>query len=78
MQAASFSLAEVNYATTSDIGYLLQEQAKSASFKVRAKQENVSGVILPAFEVERVPGSGMLYYILLSYVIYFDMIFYAN
>lgn len=77
MQLASFSLAEVSYAT-GDIAYLVQEQAKSATFKVRAKQENVSGVILPAFEVERVPGSGMLYYILLSYVIYFDMIFYAN
>ena len=58
MQAASFSLAEVNYATTSDIGYLLQEQAKSASFKVRAKQENVSGVLLPTFEVDRVAGTG--------------------
>ena len=77
MQLASFSLAEFSYAT-GDIAYLVQEQAKSATFKVRAKQENVSGVILPAFEVERVPGSGMLYYILLSYVIYFDMIFYAN
>ncbi|PAV24019.1 vacuolar ATP synthase subunit D [Pyrrhoderma noxium] len=56
MQLASFSLAEVSYAT-GDIAYLVQEQAKSATFKVRAKQENVSGVILPAFEVERVPGS---------------------
>jgi V-type H+-transporting ATPase subunit D len=58
MQAASFSLAEVNYATSSDIGYLLQEQAKSASFRVRAKQENVSGVLLPTFEVDRVAGTG--------------------
>jgi len=57
MQLASFSLAEVTYAT-GDIAYLVQEQAKSASFKVRAKQENVSGVILPAFEVDRVPGTG--------------------
>ncbi|OBZ75914.1 V-type proton ATPase subunit D [Grifola frondosa] len=56
MQLASFSLAEVTYAT-GDISYLVQEQAKSASFKVKAKQENVSGVILPAFEVDRVPGS---------------------
>jgi len=59
MQLASFSLAEVTYAT-GDIAYLVQEQAKSASFKVRAKQENVSGVVLPAFEVDRVPGTGML------------------
>ena len=57
MQLASFSLAEVTYAT-GDIAYLVQEQAKSASFKVRAKQENVSGVVLPAFEVDRVPGTG--------------------
>ena len=57
MQLASFSLAEVTYAT-GDIAYLVQEQAKSASFKVRAKQENVSGVVLPAFEVDRAPGTG--------------------
>jgi len=56
MQLASFSLAEVTYAT-GDIAYLVQEQAKSASFKVRAKQENVSGVVLPAFEVDRAPGT---------------------
>ncbi|KAL1947800.1 hypothetical protein VTO73DRAFT_13524 [Trametes versicolor] len=56
MQLASFSLAEVTYAT-GDISYLVQEQAKSASFKVKARQDNVSGVILPAFEVDRVPGS---------------------
>ena len=57
MQLASFSMAEVTYAT-GDISYLVQEQAKSASFRVKAKQENVSGVVLPAFEVDRVPGSG--------------------
>jgi len=56
MQLASFSLAEVTYAT-GDIAYLVREQAKSASFKVKAKQENVSGVVLPAFEVDRVPGT---------------------
>lgn len=56
MQLASFSLAEVTYAT-GDIAYLVQEQAKSASFRVRAKQENVSGVILPAFETDRSQGS---------------------
>lgn len=57
MQLASFSMAEVTYAT-GDISYLVQEQAKSATFRVKAKQENVSGVVLPAFEVDRVPGSG--------------------
>ena len=59
MQLASISLAEVTYAT-GDISYLVQEQAKLASFRVKAKQENVSGVVLPAFEVDRVPGSGAL------------------
>ena len=58
MQLASFSMAEVTYAT-GDIAYLVQEQAKLATFRVKAKQENVSGVVLPAFEVERVPGSGI-------------------
>lgn len=51
MQQASFSLAEVQYAT-GDIGYIVQESVKSASFRVRAKQENVSGVLLPAFEAD--------------------------
>ena len=59
MQLASFSMAEVTYAT-GDISYLVQEQAKMASFRVTAKQENVSGVVLPGFEVNRVPGSGTL------------------
>lgn len=49
MQVASFSLAEVTY-ITGDIGYQVQESVKNAQFRVRAKQENVSGVMLPAFE----------------------------
>lgn len=57
MQAASIALAGVTYAT-GDIAYLVQEQAKAATFRVRAKQENVSGVVLPAFEVDRVAGTG--------------------
>lgn len=58
MQLASFSLAEVTYAT-GDISYQVQESVKAASFKVKAKQDNVSGVLLPSFEVERDPnGSG--------------------
>ncbi|KAF9647547.1 hypothetical protein BDM02DRAFT_2650201 [Thelephora ganbajun] len=56
MQLASFSLAEVTYAT-GDISYLVQEQAKTATFRVKARQENVSGVVLPAFDVDRVAGS---------------------
>ncbi|CAG8608159.1 7267_t:CDS:2 [Ambispora gerdemannii] len=49
MQTASFSLAEVNY-ITGDISYQVQENAKNAQLRVRTKQENVSGVMLPAFE----------------------------
>lgn len=50
MQIAAFSLAEVSYAVGGDIGYQVQESAKQARFRVRAKQENVSGVWLPSFE----------------------------
>ncbi|CEL52325.1 V-type proton ATPase subunit D OS=Neurospora crassa (strain ATCC 24698 / 74-OR23-1A / CBS 708,71 / DSM 1257 / FGSC 987) GN=vma-8 PE=2 SV=2 [Rhizoctonia solani AG-1 IB] len=56
MQLAAFSMAEVTYAA-GDISYSIQKQAKSPSFKVKAKQENVSGVVLPAFEVEEVNGN---------------------
>ncbi len=50
MQIAAFSLAEVTYAVGGDIGYQIQESAKQARFRVRTKQENVSGVYLPQFE----------------------------
>lgn len=50
MQIAAFSLAEVTYAVGGDIGYQIQESARSARFRVRTKQENVSGVFLPQFE----------------------------
>lgn len=50
MQIAAFSLAEVTYAVGGDIGYQIQESAKQARFRVRTKQENVSGVFLPQFE----------------------------
>jgi ATP synthase subunit D len=41
MQIASFSLAEVSYAA-GDVGYHVQESVKTARFRVRARQENVS------------------------------------
>ncbi|CCG82656.1 V-type proton ATPase subunit D [Taphrina deformans PYCC 5710] len=50
MQIAAFSLAEVTYSAGSDIGFQVQESVKNARFKVKAKQENVSGVLLPTFE----------------------------
>lgn len=52
MQLAAFSLAEVTYAT-GDISYQIQESVQQASFRVKAKQENVSGTILPAFEKDQ-------------------------
>lgn len=58
LQLASFSLAEVTY-TAGDIGYQVQESVRKASYTVKAKQENVSGVVLPAFEgVRNKDGSG--------------------
>ncbi|KAH7068995.1 ATP synthase subunit D-domain-containing protein [Paraphoma chrysanthemicola] len=50
MQVAAFSLAEVTYAVGGDIGFQIQESVKQARFRVRTKQENVSGVFLPQFE----------------------------
>lgn len=51
MQIAAFSLAEVSYAIGgAGIGYQIQESVKFAKFRVRTKQENVSGVFLPQFE----------------------------
>ncbi|KAH8593469.1 ATPase [Bisporella sp. PMI_857] len=57
MQIAAFSLAEVTYAVGGDIGYQVQESAKNARFRVRTKQENVSGVFLPAFESYTTEGN---------------------
>lgn len=57
MQIAAFSLAEVTYAVGGDIGYQIQESAKSARFRVRTKQENVSGVFLPQFESYSTEGN---------------------
>ena len=56
MQLAAFSMAEVTYAA-GDISYQVQKQVKTPTFKVKSKQENVSGVVLPAFEVEQTTGS---------------------
>lgn len=48
MQIAAFSLAEVTYAG-GEIGYQIQESVSEATFKITTDQENVSGVIIPAF-----------------------------
>ena len=50
MQIAAFSLAEVSYAIGGDVGFQIQESVKTARFRIKTKQENVSGVFLPQFE----------------------------
>jgi len=50
MSVAAFSLAEVTYAVGGEIGYQVQESAKSARFRLTTKQDNVSGVLLPRYE----------------------------
>ncbi|KAL7268066.1 H(+)-transporting V1 sector ATPase subunit D [Rhizina undulata] len=59
LQIASFSLAEVTYATggTSNLPLQVQESVKTARFRIRTRQENVSGVLLPAFESYIVDGA---------------------
>ncbi|CZT15467.1 probable vacuolar ATP synthase subunit D [Ramularia collo-cygni] len=58
MQIAAFSLAEVTYAVGSNsVAYQITESARSAKFRVRTKQENVSGVFLPAFESFQLEGT---------------------
>lgn len=58
MQIAAFSLAEVTYAFGGiGMGYQIQESVRSAKFRVRTKQENVSGVFLPQFESFQTEGN---------------------
>lgn len=58
MQIAAFSLAEVTYATGNDgIKYQITESVRSAKFRVRTRQENVSGVFLPQFETWEMEGT---------------------
>ncbi|CAH6718509.1 V-type proton ATPase subunit D [[Candida] jaroonii] len=52
MQTAAFSLAEVQYAVGGNVAYQIQESVQNARFKIKAKQENVSGVYLPTFDSE--------------------------
>ena len=50
MQIAAFSLAEVSYSAGGDVSFQVQESVQKARFKVKSKQENVSGVLLPSFD----------------------------
>ncbi|KAI5817222.1 V-type proton ATPase subunit D [Pyronema omphalodes] len=60
MQIAAFSLAEVAYATggAGNMNYEITQAVRSARFRLRTRQENVSGVLLPAFESYTTEGSG--------------------
>ena len=62
MQIAAFSLAEVTYAVGNNtIGYQITESVRQAKFRVRTKQENVSGVFLPQFESFQTEGGSEQY-----------------
>lgn len=60
MQIAAFSLAEVAYATggSGNMAYEITNAVRTARFRLRTRQENVSGVLLPAFEAFHVEGAG--------------------
>jgi len=58
MQIAAFSLAEVTYAVgNTGFAYQITESARQAKFRVRTRQENVSGVFIPAFESYQLEGA---------------------
>ncbi|KAG2713044.1 hypothetical protein I3843_04G147400 [Carya illinoinensis] len=50
MKTSSFALTEVKYVAGDSIKHSVLENVKTASLKVRSKQENIAGVKLPKFE----------------------------
>ncbi|KAJ3679655.1 hypothetical protein LUZ60_017666 [Juncus effusus] len=60
MRDASFSLAQAKYVAGDGVRHVVKESVKSASLRVRSKQENVAGVKLPKFEhfVDGSSGTG--------------------
>ncbi|PKA56121.1 V-type proton ATPase subunit D [Apostasia shenzhenica] len=50
MRASSFALTEAKYAAGDNIKHIVLESVRSASLRVRSRQENVAGVKLPKFE----------------------------
>lgn len=50
MRASSFALTEAKYAAGDNIRHVVLESVRSASVRVRSRQENVAGVKLPRFE----------------------------
>jgi len=59
MRNASFSLAQVKY-IAGDVGYVVRENVKTANLKVKTVTENVSGVVLPAFEAVKDGAGGKM------------------
>lgn len=51
MQIAAFSMAEVGFAMGNNINFEIQQSVKQPRLRVRSKQENISGVFLPTFEM---------------------------
>lgn len=50
MKNSSFALTEAKYVAGDNIRHIVLENVRSASLKVRSRQENVAGVKLPKFE----------------------------
>ncbi|KMZ67676.1 V-type ATP synthase subunit D [Zostera marina] len=50
MRASSFALTEAKYAAGDNIRHVVLESVKTASVRVRSRQENIAGVKLPKFE----------------------------
>ncbi|KAF8523556.1 ATP synthase subunit D-domain-containing protein [Trichophaea hybrida] len=60
IQVAAFSLAELAYASgrSGNISYEIMQSVRTARFRLRTRQENVSGVFLSAFESYITEGAG--------------------
>ncbi|KAG9451266.1 hypothetical protein H6P81_011231 [Aristolochia fimbriata] len=50
MKTSSFALTEAKYVAGENVKHVVLENVKSASLKVRSRQDNVAGVKLPRFE----------------------------
>ncbi|KAG0469675.1 hypothetical protein HPP92_015762 [Vanilla planifolia] len=50
MRSSSFALTEAKYAAGDNIKHVVLESVRSASVRVRSRQENIAGVRLPKFE----------------------------
>nr|CAD1825172.1 unnamed protein product [Ananas comosus var. bracteatus] len=50
MRASAFSLAEAKYVAGDGVRHVVLESVRSASLRVRSRQDNVAGVKLPRFE----------------------------